>query len=74
MGGASHPAVSTAWCGYGTPTRVRKSDNHYPDNGTVTSVAFSPDGGRVVSASQDDSLRLWDVASGKQIGGADHRE
>ncbi len=45
---------------------------------TVHSVAFSPDGKRIVSGSggdylswspsQDYTLRLWDTASGKQIG------
>ena len=34
----------------------------------VYSVAFSPDGSRIVSGSWDNSLRLWDAASGKPIG------
>ena len=36
--------------------------------GEVLSVAFSPDGQRIVSGSVDNTLRLWDVYTGQPIG------
>ena len=39
-----------------------------PNNiGTVWSVAFSPDGSRIVSGSDDNTIRLWDTQSGDNI-------
>ena len=35
---------------------------------SVDSVAFSPNGRRIVSGSADNTLRLWDAATGKPIG------
>ncbi|KAG1794787.1 WD40-repeat-containing domain protein [Suillus plorans] len=32
------------------------------------SVSFSPDGTRIVSGSQDTTIRLWDLATGKPVG------
>lgn len=35
-----------------------------------TCVAFSPDGARVVTGGQDDTIRVWSVATGEQIAAA----
>ena len=35
--------------------------------GTVTSVAFSPDGMRIASGSDDDTVRLWEVHTGELL-------
>ena len=35
--------------------------------GKVTSVAFSSDGKRVVSGSEDTLVKLWDAATGVQV-------
>ncbi len=34
---------------------------------TINSVRFSPDGKQIISGSMDNTLRLWDVASGKEL-------
>ena len=33
----------------------------------VTSVAFSPDGKKIVSGSYDDTIRVWDAETGKEV-------
>ena len=35
--------------------------------GFVTSVAFSPDGRRIVSGSRDRTLRIWDAETGAEL-------
>ena len=40
---------------------------------SVTSAAFSPDGRRIVTASADNTARLWDAETGKPIGAAAYR-
>ncbi|KAG2739018.1 prolyl oligopeptidase, partial [Suillus brevipes Sb2] len=34
----------------------------------VNSASFSPDGTRLVSGSDDETIRLWDVGTGKAVG------
>jgi WD40 repeat protein len=33
----------------------------------VTSAAFSPDGSRIVTASRDGTVRIWDAATAREI-------
>ena len=37
----------------------------------ISSVGFSPNGNHVVSGSKDNTLRIWDVASGKEFARGD---
>ncbi|KAL4074753.1 WD40-repeat-containing domain protein [Scleroderma yunnanense] len=58
------------------PQVVRGRDIHWPisqvtikeHTSTVTTVAFSPDGTRIVSGSDDHTIRLWDAETGLTVG------
>jgi WD40 repeat protein/serine/threonine protein kinase len=43
---------------------VRTLSGH---TGRVIGVGFSPDGERLISASRDDTARVWDVSTGKEV-------
>jgi WD40 repeat protein len=38
-----------------------------PDDGSVRSVEFSPDGSRLVAAAGKTTARVWDIATGKEV-------
>jgi WD40 repeat protein len=40
--------------------------NRMTHDGVVTSVAYSPDGKTLASGGQDGTIKLWDVATGKE--------
>jgi WD40 repeat protein len=48
--------------------QVNKEQNQLQHTAEVSSVAFSPDGNKIVSGSRDNTLRLWDATTGKPIG------
>jgi hypothetical protein len=44
----------------------------FPHQDKVFQAEFSPDGARILTASQDKTAKLWDAASGKLIASFDH--
>ncbi len=49
------------------PVGARRFTNQMVHSSGVNSVAFSPDGKKIVSGSHDGTIKIWSVASGKEI-------
>ena len=57
--------IKLSGCGIATPERSYALFLGIADN--VTSVAFSPDGKWALSGSNDNTVRLWDCQTGKEL-------
>jgi WD40 repeat protein len=62
LGGAAAGAAQSA-----SPATIAPVVLKGGHSAALTAAAFSSDGQRVVTASTDNSLRLWDAASGKEL-------
>ena len=64
---ATAPMAARCGCGMWPPA-ARSADPSPTATAQVNSVAFSPDGKTLASGSADGTVRLWDVATRRQIG------
>ncbi len=61
------PAQMTTRCGCGTLPAAKPCAPSADTLASVSAVAVTPDGRHVVSGSEDNTLRVWDLASGETV-------
>ena len=70
-GAASRPRVAMAsFNGWMRALSTESASQLQAHEDTVVALAYSPDGRTLASASLDETIRVWDVGSGKQAADA----
>ncbi len=67
MGSASSPPVTTTRPKSGMPRAAKHSSPSPATPGPSGLAAFSPDGDRIVTASSDNTAKVWDAQTGQEI-------
>jgi hypothetical protein len=62
----AYPGPATNWSSKRVRTFLHSSRSDLP-RASVNAVAFSPEGRRLATASQDKTARIWEISSGKQL-------
>jgi WD40 repeat protein len=65
LAGRQAPALSLVWATAGETAGLERTLSGHA--GSVRAVAVTPDGQRAVSASWDETLKVWDLATGTEL-------